>query len=392
MFGGLISYQHLFQNVFGGTAMQDGPGNGALATFNRQGTGHPGHVGPPAADGTAIAIRQLRNGIGFNVNLTDLATQASGGLGVTASAGAHATGAKEISPLRVTVSADFIGFDDNQMVDRDGEFYRVSFVSSYRLEEHGARVGAFVGLEGGEVDSNFLAASLERHGYRIGAFGDIDLPYDLNLTGEGSLGFADNDIVIAGATGEFNSNRYELHGRLTRNFQHQSGVWANAAATVDYLLDDLDAYTNSAGVLVGGQDVESVSIGFETRLGHTIVRPHEAIDNIRPWFDAGFDYDLDNEGSFQTTPTTAITHSDIRFNFGGGVAINFVNGGAISGEGGYFGSDTALEGYTARVSASLPFDQLPIVGDALGFGGTFNLDAGQRLDESSLTARWKLEF
>jgi len=366
-----------------------------IHTNHFDGTGSNGGGGGAAAFAPGVApmtVRDLGGGLSFTVDVLGMAAAASGRAALQPASGPD-RGADGGSSLRVTVSADYLSFDDDQTgADRDGDIWRVALAGSYKVGEN-SRIGVFGFVEEGNVDSTALAGSLERTSLGFGAFARMMLPGHMEARGEFSYATGDNDISMLGATGDFNSDRIEFHGTLRKAYTHNE-FWGDGTGKLSLRYDDRDSYTDSFGTAVSGGSETLVSSGIDIRVG-VDVQPEnfsDVVSRARPYLKGGFDYDFENEGSFAASSANVFESADVRYNFGGGVDMTLLHGGAASLEAGYFGSDTELEGWTLEGGVTVPVNGIP---GMAGFNdkSTLGLTADQNSDQGrSMMLRLKLPF
>ena len=203
---------NIYNRHFGGIGTNGTAGQGsAFLTGLAQGASTPSGT---AQDSLALAqgivpmtVRDTGRGMSFDLNLTDMMVNMNSAPGLAASGGMD--GEKVASPLRVTLTGDYVSFNDDQSgADRDGDTWRVALAASHPFRNMG-RLGGFVTVEEGEVSSAALAGKLQRNGFGFGVFGQLSLPGDVQARVQTSYTFASNDITVFGASGEFDSERFE---------------------------------------------------------------------------------------------------------------------------------------------------------------------------------------
>lgn len=374
-----------------GTSANGANGSVLDGAFGLVFPGGSGDGGSGSGSGTAsfsglpLALRDLGNGVGFNIDVFSLLTA----LNVTASLDdvVKPELVDQAVPPRFgfSVSGDYVSFsDDNPTADRDGDAYRLAAIGTWRSEGRGT-IGAYFSYEEGDVSSRAIAARLERQGIGGGVLASLDLPQQMELLVElGYLHF-DNDAAIAGATGSFNSGRFNIHGQLKRHFVVPKGFWADVSLDTAYINNNRDSYTDSTGTAVSGATDEQASLGGSLRVGRNI-EASGPVAAFRPWVEFGADWNYANEGRFAATAVNVFTSPNARFDAGGGAELAFHNGSRVTAQGSYFTTDTDLEGWTVSSGLAVPLSAVMPQASFARNGGTFAFDIAQRPEASKFMA------
>ena len=398
----------------GGLPLNGTGGNGNGVTFSPTGLGFArssiNSANPMDRDyGAAFApqgyfargdTRQRGNGFNFSVDLQQMLASNSAAAGQTNLASSSAkrgrpgenalaygdSGAKD-GPTRPRsrfnswVTGKYVDFDDGETnADRDGSLWVVTSGLSVQMGAN-TNVGVISRYRQGDVDSTALSASLDSEAYGGGAYLTTTLGGGLNVALAALYEMGDNDIVISGARGDFDSEQFTLEGKIDKRIT-RGAMWIQPALSLLYLDTAQDNYTDSAGTVVAGQDLTLGRLAYGPTVGTTIQRGNT---QIRPFAKINGIWDFENEGSFTTTTAGTFVTGDNALNLGAGVEIVYVSGFAIKLSGDWFSFDSDLEAWAISGGIGAPLSAFGI-----GTAGTLSLDLTSNALDASATARLRI--
>ncbi len=262
------------------------------------------------------------------------------------------------------VSGRYVEFDDDNIsADRDGHLWRVTSGLSYQIGERTV-IGAFSRVRMGEVRSVALNALLDSDFYGGGAFVKTQLAGGIGLTGAVAFEAGENDIVIQGARGSFDSDQWTLDGRIDKRFTHGL-YWIEPMLNLLYTTVERDGYTDTSGAVIAASDLELGRLTYGPRIGTTIQSQRA---RIMPFMHVHGVWDFVNSGDFQLAGGAVISNADTALNLGGGVEMAFNNGAVVKLVGDWFGFEDDLEAWSITGTLGMP---LSIFG--IGNGAAANL-------------------
>ena len=193
------------------------------------------------------------------------------------------------SPWDIWVEGRYSGFsDDAGNIDRDGHVGLLYVGGDYRVAEN-MIVGVLAQFDWSKDDSGVLASSVDGNGWMIGPYMSMQVHENVFFDLRASWGRSDNDLTVGTTTGSFDTSRWLVKGTLAGNFVHDA--WrVTPTAELAYVTESQDAFTNSAGTFVAGQDVSLGRLQFGPEVGYrfahtadTFIEPFAAIKGVWDW-------------------------------------------------------------------------------------------------------------
>jgi len=260
--------------------------------------------------------------------------------------------------------------DDSAGADRDGDLWSITSGLSYALDER-TTVGAFTRMRQGDVSSIGLKATLDSDFFGGGVFFATTLPIGVRVMGAGLFEGGDNDIVISGDSGAFDTDQWTLETRIDKRFS-QGRNWIEPAIGLLYSDISRGGYTDSSGTLVSGSDTTLGRLTFGPTIGTTIERGGAS---LKPFARISGVWDFENYDDFTLSNGTTVSNAEIAVNLAGGLEIDFANGVTMSASGDWSGFNDGLDALAITGSIGMPLSALglgplaPAGLVALGFSG-----------------------
>jgi outer membrane autotransporter protein len=278
-----------------------GTANGAAAFGSVMGLG--ASLGSNLGDATGHGAAHLNdteaastgsNSIQFSQSLSGLRRQATAAQMERMSLGAGDGGALPLayeisSPWDVWVEGRYSGFsDDAGNIDRDGHVGLLYVGGDYRVAEN-MIVGVLAQFDWSKDDSGVLNSKVDGNGWMIGPYMSAQIHENIYFDLRAAWGRSDNDLTIGTATGAFDTSRWLVKGTLAGNWVYDT--WRiTPTAELAYVTENQDAFTNSAGTFVPGQDVSLGRLQFGPEVGYriqhtadTFIEPFAAIKGVWDW-------------------------------------------------------------------------------------------------------------
>jgi outer membrane autotransporter protein len=193
------------------------------------------------------------------------------------------------SPWDIWVEGRYSAFDDDSAnLDRDGHVGLLYVGGDYRVA-HNMIVGALVQFDWAKDDSGLLASSVDGNGWMIGPYMSMQVHENLFFDLRAAWGRSSNDLTLGATTGSFATTRWLVKGTLAGNWVHDA--WRlTPTAELAYVTESQDAFTNSAGTFVAGQDVSLGRLQFGPEVGYrfahtadTFIEPFAALKGVWDW-------------------------------------------------------------------------------------------------------------
>lgn len=305
-----------------------------------------------------------------------------------ASLGAHKGSYKDAAPLpaprlNAWASGRYVDFDDGQTnADRSGDLWWITSGLSYRVNER-TTLGAFGRYKEGQVGSTALQSTLESDFYGGGAFAALNFLGGARLLLGGLYEHGDNDIVIQGASGTFDTDQWTVEGRIDKRFT-RGRHWVEPQVKVRYTGVDRDAYTDSAGTLIASSDLSLGRLTYGPTFGTTITKPGGT--EVKPFARINGIWDFENEGDFTLSTAAVFSSADTGLNLGGGVEVSFVRGFVLTLSGDWYTYDSELDAWSVQGGIGAPFAALG-VGNAALAAGRVSLDFATTTENQTAKAR-----
>ncbi len=256
--------------------------------------------------------------------------------------------------LDIWVEGKLAFFDDGESGgESDGEFGILYFGADYVFTPN-FLLGVLVQFDKMDEQSNDLRTRVEGYGWMAGPYATLKLSDNLFFQSRAAWGKSDNDISpFLTYEDEFETERWLVEGSL-------QGRWAFGAfalsprASVGYIEDKQDAYTDSLGVFIPGQTVSlgqarfgpQVSYQFTAKDG-TLVEPYGSFEGI---------WNFEESGTNLVAATLA-SDEELRGKAGLGLRLQAPGGMSLDVSGTYdgIGADS-LEAVTGEATVRLPLN------------------------------------
>jgi outer membrane autotransporter protein len=149
-------------------------------------------------------------------------------------------------------------------------------------------VGALVQFDWSKDDSEVLASKVQGNGWMIGPYLSARIHQNVYFDLRAAWGRSTNDLTLETVTGGFDTSRWLVKGTLSGNWLWDA--WRlTPTAEIAYVTERQDAFTNSAGTFVPGQQVSLGRLQFGPEIGyrfaHTSDRFVELFGAIRGVWD-----------------------------------------------------------------------------------------------------------
>jgi outer membrane autotransporter protein len=154
----------------------------------------------------------------------------------------------------------------------------------------------------------------------------------------------DNDIAIAGATGQFNSKQVNFEAGFDKRFnfgQH----WIEPTVKVSYLRQTRDGYTDSAGFVIASSGATTGRLTYGPKFG-TVIDGFGPIKQIMPYAKFGGVWDFDREADATLSSGVVLANASTAVNLGGGTQLLFLNGLVLSVAGDWYSFNTELSAWS----------------------------------------------
>jgi outer membrane autotransporter protein len=195
------------------------------------------------------------------------------------------------SPWDIWVEGRYSRFDDDAgNLDRDGHVGLLYVGGDYRVAQN-VIVGALVQFDWSKDDSSVLASKVDGNGWMIGPYLSAEVHENIYFDLRASWGRSDNDLTLGTTTGAFDTSRWLVKGTLSGNWVYDAWRFT-PSAELAYVTESQDAFTNSAGTFVPGQDVSLGRLQFGPEVGYRFA--HTADTFIEPFAAIKGVWDFDN--------------------------------------------------------------------------------------------------
>jgi outer membrane autotransporter protein len=195
------------------------------------------------------------------------------------------------SPWDIWVEGRYSAFDDDSgHLDRDG-YVGLLYLGGDSRVAHNLIVGALVQFDWAKDDSSVLASKVDGNGWMIGPYMSAQVHENIFFDLRAAWGRSNNDLTLGTTTGGFDTSRWLVKGALAGNWV--SDAWRfTPSAELAYVEESQDAFTNSAGTFVPGQDVSLGRLQFGPEFGYRFA--HTADTFIEPFAAIKGVWDFDN--------------------------------------------------------------------------------------------------
>jgi outer membrane autotransporter protein len=257
------------------------------------------------------------------------------------------------SPWDIWVEGRYSAFDDDAgNLDRDGHVGVLYVGSDYRVTEN-MIVGALVQFDWAKDSSDVLASKVDGNGWMLGPYMSARIHDNIYFDLRAAWGRSNNDLTLGTTTGGFDTSRWLVKGALAGNWF--AGAWRiTPSADLAYVEESADAFTNSAGTFVPGQDVSLGRLQFGPEFGYRFA--HTADTFIEPFAAIRGVWDFDN-------PNVAIIDGfvvgpgDFWGRLEGGLNVMTAGGTYVRGSASWDGVGSSdYSGYTLQGTLNVPLN------------------------------------
>jgi outer membrane autotransporter protein len=257
------------------------------------------------------------------------------------------------SPWDIWVEGRYSAFDDDAgNLDRDGHVGVLYLGGDYRVASN-MIVGALVQFDWSTDDSGVLASKVDGNGWMIGPYLSAQIHDNIYFDLRAAWGRSTNDLTLDTVTGGFDTSRWLVKGALAGNWYHDAWRFT-PSAELAYVEESQDAFTNSAGTFVPGQDVSLGRLQFGPEFGYRFA--HTADLLIEPFAAIRGVWDFDN-------PNVAIIDGfvvgpgDFWGRLEGGLTVLTSEGVAVRGSASWDGVGASdYSGYTLQGTVNVPLN------------------------------------
>lgn len=334
--------------AFGFGAMGAGAGFG-----NAMGLGGPGR-GEGEADATggqalrfAQSLSQMRRQAAQSQLQKDRMALGAGDGGALPPS--HVTA----SPWDIWVEGRYSAFDDdNGTLGRDGHVGVLYVGGDYRVAET-MIVGVLAQFDWAKDESSALASEVSGTGWMVGPYVSARIHDSIYFDLRAAWGRSRNDLTLGGATGDFDTSRWLVKGTLAGNWT--LGAWRlTPSAALAYMTESADAFIDSAGTFVPGQDVSLGRLQFGPEIGYRFA--HTADTFIEPFAAIKGVWDFDNP-DVAIVNGVAVGPGDVWGRLQGGLNVVTSRGWQVRGLASWDGLGASdYDGYSLQGSVNLPLN------------------------------------
>jgi outer membrane autotransporter protein len=257
------------------------------------------------------------------------------------------------SPWDIWVEGRYSAFDDDAgNLDRDGHVGVLYLGGDYRVAQN-MIVGALVQFDWSKDDSAVLASKVDGNGWMIGPYVSMQVHDNIFFDLRAAWGRSTNDLTLDTVTGGFDTSRWLVKGALAGNWYYDAWRFT-PSAELAYVEESQDAFTNSAGTFVPGQDVSLGRLQFGPEFGYRFA--HTADLLIEPFAAIKGVWDFDN-------PNVAIIDGfvvgpgDFWGRLEGGLNVMTSGGTYVRGSASWDGVGASdYSGYTLQGTVNIPLN------------------------------------
>jgi outer membrane autotransporter protein len=195
------------------------------------------------------------------------------------------------SPWDIWVEGRYSAFDDDSGgLDRNGHVGVLYVGGDYRVAQN-TIVGVLAQFDWSKDDGGLLSSKVDGNGWMIGPYLSAQIHQNIYFDLRAAWGRSDNDLTIDTVTGGFDTSRWLVKGTLAGNWLYDA--WRiTPSAELAYVTESQDAFTNSAGTFVPGQDVSLGRLQFGPEIGYRFAHTADAF--IEPFAAIKGVWDFDN--------------------------------------------------------------------------------------------------
>jgi outer membrane autotransporter protein len=237
--------------------------------------------------------------------------------------------------------------DETGPFDVDGHS-AILYVGADYLVSPYLLIGALAQYDDSEQDIDTIDGTIDSTGWMAGPYGVLRMNKNLYFQARAAWGGSDTELRLGPdlAKDRFDSDRWLVKGTLLG--QWQSGPWQfRPRASIGYIEEDQEAYTNSLGVAIPGQKVSigqakaGPEVAYRFRYGNVVLEPSLLVEGI--W---NFD---ENLGTLKVDDL--VSDEEVRARAEAGLTILSAGGMSLGAAFSYdgIGSDFQAIGGKARV-------------------------------------------
>jgi outer membrane autotransporter protein len=257
------------------------------------------------------------------------------------------------SPWDIWMEGRYSPFDDAAGdLDRVGHVGVLYVGGDYRATPD-MIVGALVQFDWSKDDSTQLTSSIEGRGWLAGPYLSARVHDNIYLDLRAAWGLSSNDMTLGAATGGFDTSRWLVKGRLAGNWLYDA--WRiTPSAELAYGQENADAFTNSSGTFVPGQNVSLGRLQFGLEVGYRFahmpgmfLQPFAAIRGV---------WDFDNP-NVSIIDGIVVGPGDFHGRLEGGLTLLTSGGIAVRGSASWDGVGASdYSGYTLQGTLNVPLN------------------------------------
>jgi outer membrane autotransporter protein len=266
----------------------------------------------------------------------------------------QAAGTMRPSPWDFWLQGAVTLFDDDQAADRDGQFLQLIAGSSYRVNKRFI-LGGLLTYNNGNVTSNALNSVLNSDFVGVGLFSRTDIYEGVQFDTVFNYQRGWNDISIAGNTGDFSTDSYNIAASLSKRHYYRPGWWLEPNVSISYSNLHRSAYTDSSGTAVPGSNVEQGRVTFGPVVGHVFAPGYDNIDQGEIFAGINGIYDFISNGDSSVGNGVVASYPSGGVQIIGGLNIVFDNGWNASTSMSYSSQGT-LDSYSASLKLRIPLN------------------------------------
>lgn len=237
-----------------------------------------------AASGTGIRVAGLQvasNGsVPLSANITETGGEISGSL--SQARGREAKSGK--GSVDVWGEGTLAQFNS---AGKDGNFSIFYGGADYMISEN-VLIGALVQFDDFKSDSRNRVGDADGNGFMVGPYATAKLGQNIYVDGRLAWGGSDNSISPLGTfVDDFETDRFLFAGSVSGDIQLKDTLNLRPTFAVRNLSETQKQYTDSLGVVIGKQTIETGELSFAPRLEKTIVmkngwsfRPQGSVEGI----------------------------------------------------------------------------------------------------------------
>jgi outer membrane autotransporter protein len=194
----------------------------------------------------------------------------------------------------IWVEGRYSGFnDDTANLGRNGHVGLLFVGTDYRITPD-VIVGGLVQWDWSKDEADAITTKVDGTGWMIGPYLSARVDEHIYVDLRAAWGSSWNDLNAGAANASFDTTRWLIKGTVSGNWQREQ--WrVTPSAELAYVKESQEAFTNSAGVFVAGQDVALGRLQFGPEVGyrfaHTpqlLIEPFAAIKGVWDWDNPNF--------------------------------------------------------------------------------------------------------